>query len=957
MTKKIFLLLAVMLGLGPALLYAQVAITGQIRGTVTDASDAVVSNVTISAVSTAMMAPRTATTGTDGNYQFDSLPPGTYKLTYTAAGFKIEVESNITISPGFTATVSPHLQVGTSQESVDVTAAAPVVDTTNNTTSTTFDDALLQGVPSGRDTFSTVAQAPGVATSDFDIAGSQSFQQSVMQVHGSLPGDQVYSFNGLRMNWPGSTGGYTSFYVDDDSLSELQVVTDSAQAEVAVGGVYMNLVPKSGANQMHGLAAGYYQSAGTQATISNPTYVDPTTSQASAVAAGTPFIMARDIATNLGGPLIKDKWWLFGSWRLYDLKESVLSVTNPDGSPTTDPNHQSNTTLRSDYQVSQNNHLDFVWWYNEQNRFFRRDGTYAFVSADASWRQIEPAYILQGEWTSAVHNFLFDTRFGYLHQLFPLENQPGTSSTALNRQDTTLSTESGAPPYSFVNPASVIAFAEGVSYYKSNLWGAAHTLKFGVDSSVNHNGYNYTVNNGINAIYDGTKQGDQVIEQPSEVIAYNTPVDVRSIYHETALYAQDSVTLKRKLTLNLGVRYDHFNTFYPKQTSPAATFPDLFTQRTFAQSPNIADWNTVRPRLGVAYDLTGAGRSVLRAYFGQFDVLEGAELAEQINPNGLSTQTYKWTDLNGDGVPEQNEWDSPANLVLAGGGAVTTVDPNLKRPYSNQVNVGYEQQVGSLMLGANYYFRNIKNEYAERNLAAPASDYTSTTVDDSGNPLVNSVTGQPITLYNLNPAEVGLSNYLITNISDLNTNHYNGLELTAQKRMSHGWQLLAGYTLQKQQGTYRRGLTDDFNNPNNNINRTNAILNYDATQMFKVLGNYTAPKSINLGINFQHYTGYPLDPNNGPPTAVFENLNQGQVSVVGEQIGKIRLPNVNILNFRISRPTHLGDRFSLEPVADLFNVTDANTVISEVPTGGASFRRPTNQLNPFIARFAMRFSF
>ena len=91
-----------------------------------------------------------------------------------------------------------------------------------------------------------------------------------MQVNGSLPGDQVYSFNGLRLNWPGSTGGYTSFYVDNDSLSELQVVTDSAQAEVAVGGVYVNLVPKSGANTMHGLAAAYYQSAGTQATIKRP---------------------------------------------------------------------------------------------------------------------------------------------------------------------------------------------------------------------------------------------------------------------------------------------------------------------------------------------------------------------------------------------------------------------------------------------------------------------------------------------------------------------------------------------------------------------------------------------------------------------------------------------------------------------------------------------------------------
>ncbi len=948
MARKILLLMFV-LAVASSFVVGQVAITGQIRGVATDANGGALPNVTITAKSPALMTPRKTVTDVSGSYLFDSLPPGTYELSYTSTGFKTGIRSNIAITAGFTATINLELQIGTAEQTVEVSAESMVVDTANNTTATTFDNSLLQGIPSGSDVFSTVAQAPGVATSDFDVAGSQSFQQSVMQVHGSLPGDQVYSFNGLRLNWPGSTGGYTSFYVDNDALSELQVVTDNAQAEVAVGGVYMNLVPKSGANTMHGLAAFYYQSAGTQATISNPIY------NGVPVSAGTPFIMARDIATNLGGPLIKDKWWLFGAWRLYDLKESVLSVRNPDGTPTTDPNHQSNVTLRSDYQISTNNHVDFVWWYNEQNRFFRRDGSYAFVSADAAWRQIEPAYILQTEWTSSFHNILFDTRFGYLHQVFPLSNQPGTSDTALNRQDVTLSTESGAPPYSFVNPASVFAFAEGVSFYKGHLWGASHTFKFGLDTSVNRNGYDYTVNNGINALYnDGT---------PTQVIAYNTPVNVRSIYHETAAYAQDSVKATRKLTLNLGVRYDHFNTFYPTQTSPPATFPALFPQRTFVQSPNIATWNTFRPRIGAAYDITGSGKSVLRAYFGQFDIIEGAELAEQINPNGLGTKIYTWTDLNHDGIPQVNEWmpntgGIPTPPIAQSGGIVTTVDPNLKRPYSNQVNVGYEQEIFSTVkIGVNYYFRAIKNQYAERNLDNLPSDYTATKVDNNGNALVNSVTGQPITLYNLAPAKVGLSNYLITNIPELNTNHYNGVEFTVEKQMSKGWQILAGYTLQQQQGIYRRGLTDDFNNPNNEINRADAILGYDATQMLKILSSYTLPKSINIAVNYQHYTGYPLDPNNGPPTAVFENLNQGQVSVIGEQIGKIRLPNVDLFNLRFSRPTKIGERFTLEPIADLFNITNANTVISEVPVGGSSFRQPTNQLNPFIARFALRFSF
>ncbi len=200
--KKRFPLVLSLLCLAPAMMLGQVAITGAIRGVVTDTSGAVLPNVSIVAEGPALMTPRKAMTDVAGSYLFDSLPPGTYQLTYGISGFRKEVRSAIVITPGFTATISPQLSVGMSQQSVVVQAESVVVDTTNNTSSTTFDEALLQNVPGGRDTFSTVAQAPGVASSDFDIAGSQSFQQSVMQVHGSLPGDQVYialAFRGAQL--------------------------------------------------------------------------------------------------------------------------------------------------------------------------------------------------------------------------------------------------------------------------------------------------------------------------------------------------------------------------------------------------------------------------------------------------------------------------------------------------------------------------------------------------------------------------------------------------------------------------------------------------------------------------------------------------------------------------------------------------------------------------------------
>jgi hypothetical protein len=162
MTRKLLLILF-LIGFSSTFVSGQVAISGQIRGVVTDSQGASIPNVSITAKSPAMMASRTLVTDASGGYLFESLPPGSYELTYSAPGFTTQIESHIAITPGFTATISVKLPVGSTEQSVVVSAESQVVDTANNTTSTTFDDALLQGIPSGRDTFSTVAQAPGVA--------------------------------------------------------------------------------------------------------------------------------------------------------------------------------------------------------------------------------------------------------------------------------------------------------------------------------------------------------------------------------------------------------------------------------------------------------------------------------------------------------------------------------------------------------------------------------------------------------------------------------------------------------------------------------------------------------------------------------------------------------------------------------------------------------------------------
>jgi hypothetical protein len=939
-----------------AVISAQVAITGKITGVVTDSSGAAVPNATVTVKSSALMTPRTTTTAADGGYLFDLLSPGTYEVTVTASGFQSVNETGIVITAGFTATINSKLQVGQVTQTIQV-EGEPVVDLQSVQTSTTFDQSLLQDIPSGRDPWSTVAQMPGVTSSTFDVAGNNSYQQSAMQVHGSTQAEQIYSYNGLDLNWPGANGGYTQFYTNHDSFDEFQVVADNAPASVPIGGVYMNMVTKSGSNELHGQAAAYYLTAATQAGVKQPLF------QGSLVPTGSPFDMTRDTSASLGGPVMKDKWWLFGSYRRYDLRQEILAVTNQAGVPVVDVNHQTNTDLRSDWQINSKNKFSFIWLYNEQNRFFRRDTSYQFVTQDASWLQIEPAYILQGLWTSQVtNNFLLDFRIGWNKIIFPLSYQP--NSTGLNLQDIGFSTEAGAAPYEFQNPAWVLKWSAGGSWYKPN-WHGSHNFQFGFEWGDSYNSYIYQVNQGINAIFNG---GSQPFSTPFQVVAYNTPTTQKNYFRDTSFYLQDTWTLTRRLTLNLGMRYDRFITYYPAQkTDPNLTFPQLFKVSNFPASGNLVDWNTVSPRIGLAFDPTGKGDSVIRFGYGIYYIMQGTGLAETSNPVGLVTLTFPWNDANGDKIPQTSEW-LPTGATPVGSSGGAQINRNMSRPYSEEVSAGYEKQLWrDLRVAATYYYRTKKNMFGIENAAVQQSDYVPITTL-GGNPIINPLTNQPMTLFSFQPKDTtkfGAFNNLVTTIPQLNDNSYNAIEFTAVKRLSHKLQILGGFTIQRQKGVFGRGFSDEatgdnFNDPNNDINRKNNYLNLDSTYVFKLDGTYELPWKFGTSVNFQHYTGFPIQ-----PTETF-SVPDGQGVPIGETVilqpaGIQRLPSVNQLNLRFSREFVFNERWHLTPTVDFFNLTNSQTTIAEVtqytPPSGGIYLKPALAINPFVTRFGLRFTF
>ena len=192
------------------------------------------------------------------------------------------------------------------------------------------------------------------------------------------------------------------------------------------------------------------------------------------------------------------------------------------------------------------------------------------------------------------------------------------------------------------------------------------------------------------------------------------------------------------------------------------------------------------------------------------------------------------------------------------------------------------------------------------------------------------------------------------------------MEFTAVKRLSHKWQILGGFTIQRQKGVFGRGFSDEatgdnFTDPNNDINRKNNYLNLDSTYVFKVDSTYELPWKFGTSVNFQHYTGFPIQPTQtfgGYPNS---GLTQFSETVILQPAGVQRLPSVNMLNLRFSREFVLNDRWHVQPAVDFFNLTNAQTTIAEVtqfsaPTGG-SYLKPSLAINPFVTRFGLRFTF
>src|SRR5262245_37371961 len=238
----------------PATARAQVAIAGIVK----DSTGGVMPGVNVEASSPALIErTRAVVTDNAGQYRIVDLPPGTYQVTITLPGFKTFRRADLILEGTFTASVNAELQVGAVEESVEVTAASPVVDVSGSTTEFVANRDILDSIPTPiRNTPARALLIPGTTVTPFVLG------QYNLTVHGSATSDFTMAIDGLRVNNLCGSGQFSGFYMNDAAVQELSYTTGQESAEIRSSGIRVNQVPKDGGNRFSGAMLFQYQGSG-----------------------------------------------------------------------------------------------------------------------------------------------------------------------------------------------------------------------------------------------------------------------------------------------------------------------------------------------------------------------------------------------------------------------------------------------------------------------------------------------------------------------------------------------------------------------------------------------------------------------------------------------------------------------------------------------------------------------
>ena len=928
--------------------YAQVQ-TGSIVGAVTDGSGAVLPGVAVTLTGERLIGgAQTATSDGGGTYRFDRLPPGDYVVKFELQGFRSVERTAIRVHAAFVATVNAKLEVGALSETVTVSGESPTVDTKSNLQQTVMNQEILEGIPTGRDPWSVAKLIPGVQVATYDVGGTQSMQQSGLSAHGSSGNDVSYNIDGATVNWPGGGGGATMLYYDQGMFEEVNYLTAAIPAEVMAGGISINMVTKDAGNVWRGNLRYSFSNNDLQ----SENHLDIQRQLSSFL--GNPTLKTYDVNLAGGGAILRDKVWVNGTIRRW-IVNKLTNTRNLDGTQALDDNTLKNYSGKATMALSTDHKVMVSYLWNDKIRGHRRDSN-DLIPDIAAVLQTNPAQTTQAKYTAVFGpKLVFESAFSVMDGQTNYTYQPGTDPDAIRFVDFTIGSQNFAAPRHEEQPNSRHQFDNTLAYHLGDFFGD-HFLKFGVQWARLYFEQRYTV------------QGHHYVEysnnNPNRIRLFNTPTVNKNLAKVLGVFIQDSWSIGPRVTLNIGARIDNYKGILPDQSNQNVRF-DLFEASgvesdgtgPYIDTRSVTDQEILDQtkgvwRAGAVFDVMGDGRMAVKANYSRYALQVGIDRVTAVNPLTVGSRTCPWSDPNGDGRFQASEINMAQCSSFSGGLTTTYATDGIDWPYSDEVTAGVERQLGtSVRVGAMFYYRTNRDQLGTRNVAVPPDTYIPFTINVPNGP--NGPT--TATVFNLAPALVNASNLIRDNRPELDTT-YKGVELTASKRYSNRWQMVAGLTLGKNEGGQGG---NDLNDPNNTL-YPRGIIGNDSEVAFRMSGSYMLPYDVMLSGSLLSNTGYPyvstFNVTRTIATGAGVSLTRSSQTVDLSERGDERLPTVTMVDLRISRPIRIGTR-RIVPQLDIFNITNADTVVSLQSAVGGTYLNPREILAPRIIRVGFSLDF
>ena len=567
------------------------------------------------------------------------------------------------------------------EESVTVSGQSPVVDVSTTTASVAFTKEVLDSIPRGRDLQNVFAMAPGVTQAVADVGGSTMAQRQNLSSYGVLsqPKLQVEGMNitmGADQN--------TAIYFNDSTLEEVQIKTSGSDAEVSVPGISMVAIMKSGGNTFHGTYQISTESPKLQADNLNDAL------RAQGLTATSPLKNFYDLSADLGGRIIRDKFWFYGAYGRQAKNEGLLgfaSSPGPDGKYLTadDPLANVETSLsqisaKLSYQLTKNNRLVYAWQRGTKAQPQNNAGRFTPLESTRDYQN--PTAIQKIELQSMINpQVLVNAVAGYSGYVTDYDaGRSYARADAPPRQDLATTLNTGSAPLHQNKTRDRYQTDDSISFFPQRSFAGKHELKTGISIYLDKSSDGYSNNLACNCIlYTDTIGG--VPNTPSQIRIYNTPVVPEDHDNTYAVYLKDSWRPSGTVTVNLGIRWERQHSFLPAQSfAGARDWPTVFPAGSYPQI-DVQTLTRAVPRLGLAWDLGGAG--VVKATFGLYNYMLGDTYADTFNGNATANAVFTWHDLNGDKLYEPGEVN--LNLNSSDFRSITAasnqiLNPNLKSP-------------------------------------------------------------------------------------------------------------------------------------------------------------------------------------------------------------------------------------------------------------------------------------